>query len=334
MKHSFRVFSLCLFVTLLAAAPPAFGVDYFVPGAYTTIQSTLNAASAGDNIYVSAGVYSENIALKPGVKLIGAGPDVTIIDGGAIYATVSIPSGCGSTTRLEGFTVRNGKNLTGGGIRIQSGCALIISNCIIENNHADVRGGGIYIDNTSDPTIEFCVIRGNTANEGGGIYSQTANPIIQWNVICDNYAMILGGGVHIAFAGAGIFAQNSVAMNEVGMDNGAGLSIAGSMMTVTNNVIALNIGSAGFWVQGSMLTTDCNLCWGNPDGDYYGVSPGPNDIAADPQFCDPDNCDLSVTGASPAVSSQECGLIGAQTVGCGFTATENTSWGGIKSMYR
>ena len=333
MKHSFRVFSLGVFVTLLAAAP-AFGVDYFVPGAFTTIQSTLNVASSGDNIYVSAGVYSENIALKPGVKLIGAGPDVTIIDGGAIYATVSVPSGCGSSTRLEGFTIRNGKNLTGGGIRIQSGCSNIISNCIIENNHADVRGGGIYIDNMSDPTIEFCTIRGNTANEGGGIFSQTADPIIQWNVICSNYALILGGGVHIAFANGGTFTQNSLALNEVGMSNGSGLSITGSMMTVTNNIIALNTGGPGFWVQGSMLTADCNLCWGNVSSDYSGISPGPNDISADPQFCDPDNCDLQVSGTSPAVSSQECGLIGAQTVGCGFTATEKTSWGRIKSMYR
>ncbi|MFZ9880333.1 MAG: hypothetical protein ACO3QC_02895, partial [Phycisphaerales bacterium] len=45
----------------LASCHAAFGADLLVPSQYATIQSAINAASAGDTVLVSPGVYSELI---------------------------------------------------------------------------------------------------------------------------------------------------------------------------------------------------------------------------------------------------------------------------------
>lgn len=59
-----------------------FGVSDFIVGpvlgagcSYSTIQSALTAASAGDCIYIRPGTYTENLVLKPGVSLIGCTAD-------------------------------------------------------------------------------------------------------------------------------------------------------------------------------------------------------------------------------------------------------------------
>ena len=44
-------------------------------GTYTTIQSAVTAASAGDTVFVRAGTYTENIALKTGVNITGLPTD-------------------------------------------------------------------------------------------------------------------------------------------------------------------------------------------------------------------------------------------------------------------
>ncbi len=41
------------------------------PGAYTTIQSAIDTATAGDQIWVARGTYQENISLTDGVALYG-----------------------------------------------------------------------------------------------------------------------------------------------------------------------------------------------------------------------------------------------------------------------
>ncbi|MFH1278375.1 MAG: right-handed parallel beta-helix repeat-containing protein [Candidatus Eisenbacteria bacterium] len=321
-------------LAVLAVAIPAQGATHFVPGSFATIQGAVNASSSGDVVSVSAGTYYENVAMKKGVQLIGAGPASTVIDGSGLYTTVTIPVGATPSTRLEGFTIRNGNNLTGGGVRVQAGSSPTISNCWIEGNHAGVRGGGIYADNMGEPIIEFCRIIGNDADEGGGIFTQTSNPTIRWNVICGNHADISGGGIHIAYAYAAVVENNTIINNSTGMTYGAGITSASSFVTFTNNIIAGNTGGYGYYNSGCEVGSDCNIWWGNPGGHFLSLVLGANEVFADPEFCDTAGCDVTVSGSSPAVSNEHCGLIGAETVGCGFTSTESESWGAIKRKFR
>ena len=52
-----------------------------VPDDYPTIQAAINAANEGDNVYVKAGVYFENIVIRRSLTLTGENRDTTIIDG-------------------------------------------------------------------------------------------------------------------------------------------------------------------------------------------------------------------------------------------------------------
>ncbi|MBM3319966.1 MAG: right-handed parallel beta-helix repeat-containing protein [Candidatus Eisenbacteria bacterium] len=320
---------------LLAAAWPAGAATIFVPGSYNTIQKGINAARSGDIVQVGPGTYSENISLKAGVQLIGAGPEFTTIDGKGSYITVFVPYNATSSTRLEGFTVRNGSYQKGGGIYFQSGSTAVISNCHIRQNRASIRGGGIFVDNMASPTIEFCRITENTAHEGAGIYAQTSTPVIRWNVICGNQATSFGGGIHLAFCTGAVVEQNTIAYNSCAPGYGSGISLAGTSPALRNNIVAFNTGGPGVWAQNCTPSDLCSIVWGNPAGNYHGVVQGQGSVSADPLFCSPEGCDdLTVSGSSPAVSDPACGLIGALSIGCGETATENTSWGAVKSMYR
>ena len=83
-----------------------------VPYDYPTIQGAVNAASAGDTVVVSAGTYSESqIVIDKPIKVMGAGANSTIIDGGSstslpIYGLVRITANSGNVT-FSGFALRN-----------------------------------------------------------------------------------------------------------------------------------------------------------------------------------------------------------------------------------
>jgi len=72
---------------------------------------------------------------------------------------------------------------------------------------------------------------------------------------------------------------------------------AGSV-TVTNTIMALN--KNGISRKNAPVTGDYNLLWQNTKNDYLDVSPGPNDVVADPLFRDLAANNYHLTGLSPA----------------------------------
>src|SRR6516162_4154020 len=68
-----------------------------VPAGYSTIQSAIDAASAGDTVLVSPGTFYENLDFKGKAITVAsaAGPQVTIIDGGLAGAVVNFRNGEG-----------------------------------------------------------------------------------------------------------------------------------------------------------------------------------------------------------------------------------------------
>src|SRR5436190_23929458 len=75
-------------------------------GTNASIQEAINAAAPGDTVQATAGTFNERLEIrKNGVKLIGAGVDVTTVDyigktggQGAIYVT-------GNNVELRSFTL-------------------------------------------------------------------------------------------------------------------------------------------------------------------------------------------------------------------------------------
>ena len=159
---------------------------------FTDIQSAVDAASAGDLVFVSNGIYNTGERVTPGYALSNrviileditlrsvSGPETTIILGNN-----AANGGCGTGAvrcvfmtagTLSGFTISNGHTLTsgdffneqsGGGIWSTNGC--VVTNCIISGNASDYDGGGVFC--LYGGLVSNCKINGNEAEIGGGIF--------------------------------------------------------------------------------------------------------------------------------------------------------------------
>jgi len=200
------------FVATLPGKADAAGNTYYVddnygnppPGTgaqtdpFHTIQMGINTASAGDIVQVATGTYYENITMKSGVEILGAGAGMTTINGGG-SGTVVNDNGADSSAKLEGFTVTNGAaTWEAGGMSIYG--SPTVANCIFSGNQAGDEGGGMYISASSSisPVITNCSFVNNSANNGGGMYIRQATARISNCSFTNNQATGVGGGIHIS----------------------------------------------------------------------------------------------------------------------------------------
>ncbi|HQA43193.1 MAG TPA: hypothetical protein PK579_01425 [Phycisphaerae bacterium] len=221
-----------------------------------TVAGGLAAAVAGDEVWVAAGVYVERITLKAGAALYGgfAGSETqleqrsvasnpTVLDGNRTGNVVTSPSGATATTRIDGFTIRNGyvSNGYGGGIYCSSSSPTI-ANCTITENSASFSGGGIYCSSSS-PTIINCTIGANSANSGGGgIDCFCSSPTIANCTITGNSATYYGGGIYWGESSPTIV-NCTITGNQA--SSGGGLCCEYDSAVITNCTIAGNIASSG-----------------------------------------------------------------------------------------
>ena len=180
--------------------------------AATNIQDAIDAADAGDVIWVTNGVYAtggkvmagnltNRVALDKAVTLWSVnGAQETVIQGRwDVVSTNGLgPSAvrCAWLTNgavLSGFTLRGGATRsTGDDTTLRSGggvwCAStysVVANCIITSNSAACYGGGSYYG-----TLNNCAITGNSAYSGGGSHSGTLTNC----TLAGNTASQYGGG--------------------------------------------------------------------------------------------------------------------------------------------
>src|SRR3989338_3488524 len=102
---------------------------------FTTIQGAINAAINGDTVLVSPGTYNETINFYgKAITVKGAKcASQTIIDGGGLGTVVYFGSGEGNNSVLDGFTIKGGSAMYGGGIRAINSSPIIKNNIITGN---------------------------------------------------------------------------------------------------------------------------------------------------------------------------------------------------------
>ncbi|HEY3266529.1 MAG TPA: chitobiase/beta-hexosaminidase C-terminal domain-containing protein [Armatimonadota bacterium] len=183
--------------------------------AYGSVQATINAAAAGDEVWVAAGTYVENITLKDGVSLYGgfAGTETaraqrdwtaneSILDGNQTGSVIA-GSGTSVTTAVDGFTIQNG--------------------VAVGADHN--VGGGIYVSGAA--TISNNTITSNLAVNGGGV-GLLGWAVITSNTISDNEAINGGGGISMGAQEHGlpqaVFENNAVRGNRSQAGGGAYVS--------------------------------------------------------------------------------------------------------------
>ncbi len=199
--------------------------------AFTSLQSALAVAQAGDEIWVAAGTYrpappngsrSTPFRLASGAGIYGgfdgtelrrsqrdhrANPtvlsgDLNGNDGSGSASTsdnsyvVVDASATSTSTTLDGFTIKGAKGTYAGGLFMDGG-DLKVSFCILVGNSA-VFGGAVCI-HESTPTFSRCYFGGNQASQdGGALYIDLgSDPRISACVFEANQATYAGGAARV-----------------------------------------------------------------------------------------------------------------------------------------
>lgn len=193
--------------------PTTWTVDDDGPADFQTIQEAINAASAGDIIYVYNGTYNENLYIqRPGVKIVGENLNNTIIDGryGETvwgYWNVITISQDATYITICNFTIQNsGPMYTSSGIYAYQPVGHNISNNIITSNHYGI----LLLSHTlglGDNIITKNIVSNNT-NTGISIYQSDRNEI-DANIITSNRY-----GIHLIGGSGNILTDNIMHHNE------------------------------------------------------------------------------------------------------------------------
>lgn len=219
-------------------------------------QAILNAnAFAGDNTvsFDTAGVFAtaQTITLTSGqlnitddVTITGTGADLLTVSGNNASRVFSL-SRTGTEARLDGLTIANGNAGTGdgGGILVNTGSTLVLTNSMLEGNRGNL-GGGISVFGTVN--IINSTLLNNQADAGGGLLNVGTTTIIN-STLSGNQARVFGGG-GIGNLGTitlinDTITNNTVIVNANSTFGGGIENFFGGIFTVKNSLIAGNFNS-------------------------------------------------------------------------------------------
>lgn len=194
------------------------------------IQSAVNAASEGDFVLVTNGVYStggkamfgdlaNRVAVDKAVTVMSIkGPSSTFIQGAWDPVSTNGPLAVRSVwltngASLVGFTVQGGATrtngnaaylLSGGGVWAASSSSSLV-NCIVVSNAAYTYGGGVY----SGKALNTLVRANISSSYGGGVYGS----LLANCTVVGNSSRLQGGGVYDAYLAINcIFYSNTSAL--------------------------------------------------------------------------------------------------------------------------
>lgn len=206
--------------------------------AAASIQSAVNASTAGDTIWVSNGVYSlgATIHLNKRVTVRSVnGREMTRIHGNDSVRSVVISNGA----TMAGFTITGGRDIIGAGVLVATGT---LENCIVKNNTAydpglmmSRGGGGVSVERG---TVRNCLIVSNYAEIGGGGVDMYNGGLVERSVISYNGSPF-AGGINMSSEGNTVILRNCLiahnSANSVAgvFANGAGCRI--QFCTITSN---------------------------------------------------------------------------------------------------
>jgi hypothetical protein len=163
-------------ISVLFVVSAALGRTFDVPARYKTIQRAIDAASPGDTVLVSPGLYKENLNMRKSVSLISlAGASKTTIDGGKREIVLRC-EGVDSTATIKGFTFTNGVGFHGGGVLLSSSFVRVEGNVFMRDS---ARYGGGLCALWSNSIIKDNKFIENRATYGGAIYSMFIAPTIE-----------------------------------------------------------------------------------------------------------------------------------------------------------
>jgi hypothetical protein len=238
----------------------------FGTNAFSTINSSIAAASNGDTIEVLQGNYTENVVVDKSVTLEGAnagvsagleagvrGPETVVTGGFSLVA---------DDVTLDGFKILNGATVAGE----TAGVYFVGSSDghTIENNILTGTGTGRGILSTFNGTNDNITIRDNDISGwSSGIFNQSnTNVDIIGNSIHDNVAGVANDFVTDVLIQGNDFEDNGEA---VGVFGSTGIVVKGN--NLDGNTDGINV------YDGSSVDARANW-WGSPAGPAAGYNSG------------------------------------------------------------
>ncbi|HIH75106.1 MAG TPA: cell surface protein [Methanosarcina sp.] len=239
--------ALILAVVFMSSAASAANlkVDPAAEGGYTTIQAAVDAANAGDTIFVSPGTYVENLKINKQVRIWSdsRNPGNTIVEPvDPAENTVEITA---ERVTFSGFGVGNSEKA---GILLKGA-----KSCYINNNRVQNAEYGILLQDAESNNINGNII---TLNEIGLKLEDSGSNTVQDNLIAYNY----GPGTSLEESSRNIFFNNyfknaeNVEDNPVNADN-----TWQSTLTVKSNLIKGPYIGGNFWadLEGTGYSETC-----------------------------------------------------------------------------
>jgi len=219
---------------------------------YSTIQDAIDALyaeGAEGSVLVEPGVYYENVVMREGIDLVGAGWQFTTIDAGGSGTVVR----CADRATLAGFTI------TGAG-----SCGVVVYEVspVIKDNY-----------------IAYNLPGGDVGNSGGGLTCYYSTAIIDGNIFEGNgEENHWGGGIQCLFSDATII--NNLFINNIAYGGGA-IHVYDCAPLIANNTMAYNNASYGAIVvieNAAPLIVNNIFAWNND----YGIFEHPRGEGNDP----------------------------------------------------
>jgi hypothetical protein len=299
--------------------------------AFATIQDGIDAVGWPGTVFVAAGVYNESITLRKGVEVLGAGADVTTIDGSTardgLPAYHVVVGATDSISILDGFTITGG-NANGlggdayGGGMFNYEASPTVTNCIFSNNYANWGGGGVF-NCYFTGTVTNCTFSNNYGGQGGGMYNHYSFATVTDCTFSNNHAEE-GGGMYSerfddedsAMVTNCIFANNSASAFGGGMYNydssmpvtsctfyNNSASGGGSGMYNYNHDVSSTVTNCIFWDIGEEIANEESPSVEATYCDIRGGYGGVGNIDADPMFVDPAGGDFHLQSGSPCIDA-------------------------------
>jgi len=293
--HTICCFLVISLISSVLILQDAYAGTWYVDGSRTIVGSGISWDSAfnsiqdaisneevqdGDEIWVKAGRYNltESIVVNKSIHIYGgfSGDETmrnqrdwvnneSIIDGQSIVDhCISILN---ADAKIDGFTISGGYSDGGGtayfgGGLIALDSAPIISNCIFEDNYAQMGGAGLDTWNSS-PIIISCIFRRNVSVAGGAIRFRDSFVTITDSIFEDN----ISSGDNPK--GAGVYAWNTTItvrhtefLNNISNGIGGGFSAINGDVTLEDCVFSGNraVNGGAISNDGAELTiSNCKL---------------------------------------------------------------------------